>query len=437
MFVSDDGNRVAVYSYTSAAPAAMGMGMGNSAVTFYDGHIRVVSARGEDHDTEHDQDSEIITWVQVAQPGHNDTGPVVAMSGDDTMIASAYPVRSNTIQRPLQIYRLVENNRMGQTELMPVGSRLYIMSDLDSESQSDDFGGTSLAFSKNGTRMVVGAGESTYGTPGGNYVVVYDLIDGDWAQTGNVLHGIIFYDLDPTPSSSSQSRLDLCQENLGATVAMSSNGERIAVAAPTSYVCDLSRAGTVYVYEQDEVTDEWIQVGYNIQLVGNVRNDAIGSTLSISDEGSRLAIGTEGKVAAVVKLNPETQDWEIVGEVFNLYSEQPAAGLLTKGVRVALSGNGMRLALTAPFGGLPSDSDGMYTTSGYVRVFEIDAIDGKCQASVWKLVGHTVSFEDEFGTAADLSADGKTLVTGWRYYQSGDQTVMFDGVYTAPPGKIT
>jgi acyl dehydratase len=65
----------------------------------------------------------------------------------------------------------------------------------------------------------------------------------------------------------------------------------------------------------------------------------------------------------------------------------------------------MRLALTAPFGGPPSD--GMYTTSGYVRVFEYNANDGKDQASVWKPVGRTVSFQDEFGTAADLSADGK------------------------------
>ena len=88
----------------------------------------------------------------------------------------------------------------------------------------------------------------------------------------------------------------------------------------------------------------------------------------------------------------------------------------------------MRLALTAPFGGPPSELDGMYATSGYVKVFEYNANDGKDLASVWKPVGRTVSFEDEFGTTADLSADGTTLVTGWRYYQSGSQTVVFDGL---------
>jgi hypothetical protein len=319
---------------------------------------------------------------------------------------------------------------------------LYITSDSDNNSNSEsgqasgDFGGTSLAFSRDGKRMVVGAGGSSYGTPGGNYAVVYELIDGRWAPTGNKLHGNIFYKEDPTPASSpSSSRLDLCQENLGATVAMSSNGKRIALAAPNSYVCDLSRAGAVYVYEQDKGTNEWIQVGNKIQLEGIVRNDAIGSTLSISDDGNRLAIGTEGELAAVVEFNSVTQDWEIVGEVFNLYSEQPAADLLTKGVQVSLSGNGMRLALTAPFGGPPSESDGMYATSGYIKIFEYHANDSKDQASVWKPVGRTISFEDEFGTAAELSSDGTTLVTGWHYYQSGNQTVMFDGlvrVYSEP-----
>jgi hypothetical protein len=36
---------------------------------------------------------------------------------------------------------------------------------------------------------------------------------------------------------------------------------------------------------------------------------------------------------------------------FYSYSGEAAADLLTKGVQVSLSGNGMRLALTAPFGG--------------------------------------------------------------------------------------
>jgi hypothetical protein len=403
--ISDDGSRIAVY--TGAVMC--------SAVTFYDRRV----APAAEIDDENVHDSEI--WVQVARLSHNDTGPVVAMSGDGTMIASAYPRSS----QPLQTYRLVENKRTGQTELIPVGSGLYWL-----ESQFDDDFGSSVALSKDGTRMVVGAGGTSYGAPGGNYAVVYDLVDGDWAQTGNVLNGIIFYDDDP----SSSSRLDLCQENLGAAIAISSNGKRIALAAPSSYVCDLSRAGAVYVYEQDDVANEWMQVGNKIQLEGIVRNDAIGSTLSISDDGSRLAIGTEGKLAAVVELSSETQDWEIVGEVFNLYSEQPAADLLTKGVRVALSGNGMRLALTAPFGGPPSD--GIFTTSGYVQVFEYNANDGKDRSSlVWKPVSHNVSFENEFGTTADLSADGTTLVTGWRYDQSGNQTVVFDGavrVYSAP-----
>jgi hypothetical protein len=316
VFVSDDGNRIAVYSYTGTAPV---MGS-NSAVTFYDRRL------------DSDSKSETPTWVQVARllldNNDTDSGPVVAVSGDGTMVAAAYPRSSG--QDALATFSLTQNDNMGKIEIMPVGSGLYIMSSVAADSQSHgDFGGTSLAFSKNGTRMVVGAGGSSYGTPGGNYAVVYDLVDGDWAQTGNVLHGIVFYKEDPTPSFSSQSRLDLCQENLGATVAMSSNGKRIALAAPNSYVCDLSRAGGVYVYEQDKDTNEWMQVGTKIQLEGLVRNDAIGSTLSISDDGNRLAIGTQGKLAAVVELNSETRDWEIVGEVFNLYSEQPAADLLT------------------------------------------------------------------------------------------------------------
>jgi hypothetical protein len=145
------------------------------------------------------------------------------------MIASAYPAQSSSstissisqqLKPPLQTYRPVENDRTGIIELIPVGTGLYITSDSDSNSENNnsqsqsslsdgDFGGTSLAFSKNGTRMVVGAGGSSYGTPGGNYAVEYELIAGSdysrWAPTGIVLHGIIFHKEDPTPASSSSS----------------------------------------------------------------------------------------------------------------------------------------------------------------------------------------------------------------------------------------
>ena len=74
----------------------------------------------------------------------------------------------------------------------------------------------------------------------------------------------------------------------GYSVSLSSNGTRVAIGAPLNDG-NGGNSGHVRVYEWDDATSAWAQVGQDID--GEAANDESGRSVSLSGDGTRVAIG--------------------------------------------------------------------------------------------------------------------------------------------------
>jgi LPXTG-motif cell wall-anchored protein len=123
--------------------------------------------------------------------------------------------------------------------------------------------------SADGTRIAIGApfnnGSGTSGsTDDTGHVRVYTLNNGTWTQTGTDIDG------------------EATGDNSGSSVAMSGDGTRIAIGAPLN-----NGKGHARVYTLNNGT--WTQTGTDID--GEAAGDASGYSVAMSTNGSRIAIG--------------------------------------------------------------------------------------------------------------------------------------------------
>ena len=139
--------------------------------------------------------------------------------------------------------------------------------DIDGEAAGDRLG-WSVAMSGDGSRIAIGAYGSDGNGSGAGHVRVYTLIDGTWTQTGLDIDG------------------EAADDGSGWSVAMSGDGSRIAIGA---YGSDGngSDAGHVRVYTL--INGTWTRTGVDID--GEAAGDYSGSSVTMSGDGSRIAIG--------------------------------------------------------------------------------------------------------------------------------------------------
>ena len=139
--------------------------------------------------------------------------------------------------------------------------------------QSESDGSGYVAMSSNGIVVAVGAfGDDSNGSKLGNVrIFKYGTISGNWTQLDSDMDG---------------SSID---DAFGSSIAMSADGTIIAIGAPTNDEGNLN-AGHVRVYGWDG--NLWNQVGQNI--MGETRNEILGTSLALSSDGNTLAIGAPG-----------------------------------------------------------------------------------------------------------------------------------------------
>jgi hypothetical protein len=255
--------------------------------------------------------------------------------------------------------------------------------DIDGEFDDGKFG-NSVALSSDGTRVAIG--EDQYSAVGKSYVGrvrVYDWDGSSWTQVGDDIVG---------ENASDQS---------GGAVAISSDGSRVAIGA---YLNNGSfpTAGHVRVY--DLIGATWTQVGADID--GEAEGDLSGSSVAISSDGSRVAIGAYGNDGAVADSgvgHVRVYDWngsswtqvgaDIDGEAANDWSGE---------MSIAMSSSGSRVAIGAP------RNDGNGPESGHVRVYDLIG-------ATWTQVGADIDGEaadDRAGTSVAMSSNGSRIVIG-------------------------
>jgi len=241
--------------------------------------------------------------------------------------------------------------------------------------------GSSVTVSANGVRVASGEPYSD-GATGlwAGIVWVYDWNGQEWSVIGSI-NG-------ETEGSHS-----------GWSASLSSDGTVLAVGAPGNTVP--TPAGYVRIYEHDGT--EWSLRG--TQVDGEAANDVSGWSVSLSGNGSRVAIGAslndgngiDSGHVRVFEWDGMTSTWFQMGTDI----DGEAAGD-ESGYSVSLSGTGDRLAVGAHL------NDGNGDASGHVRIFEWDGFD-------WSQIGTDIDGEsvgDESGYAVALSDDGNRVVIG-------------------------
>lgn len=254
--------------------------------------------------------------------------------------------------------------------LFPILSfgQTQIGDDLYGDAGNNQFG-TSVAISADGMIMASGG-------IGFNTVRVYKNTDGSWIQLGADLKS---------------------SWNSGASISLSSDGSIIAVGNPENSK-NGDNAGSVDVYKNLDGT--WIPIG---NLYGETQKDFFGKSVSISSDGSILAIGAFNKNGSAEKSGQVTVYQNILGNWIQIGNAINGKFALDRfGEELKISADGSILAVGAP------ENDGKGEDSGHVRVF-------KNVSGSWIQIGADINGEaagDLSGHNIALSSDGTILAIG-------------------------
>ena len=213
----------------------------------------------------------------------------------------------------------------------------------------------------------------------------YEL-DGSWQQIGGDIDGEAAGDLS------------------GESVLLSADGTTVAIGAPKNGENGID-SGHVRLFQYDQGSDQWIQLGADID--GEAAGDLSGEPVSLSADGTTVAIGAtssdeNGIDSGHVRLfqyDQGSNQWVQLGA--DIGGE--AAGDQS-GRSVSLSADGTTVAIGA------IRNDGSGSNSGHVRLFQYDQ-----SSNQWTQLGADIDGEAAFdlsGTSVSLSADGTTVAIG-------------------------
>lgn len=246
-----------------------------------------------------------------------------------------------------------------------------------------DLLGKHISLSSEGNRIAVSSilydvkkGLTNYTNSG--KVVVYEWDGINWVQLGLSINGSSAY------------------ENIGRSLCLSNNGNRLAVGATPSYQSTNGRDFTK-VFDYDG--SKWIQIGSTIY--GENSEDGTGTSVSLSLNGSKLAIGAPytNNGGQVRVYNFVNNNWVQIGS--DIESQELNNYF---GYSVSISSSGDYLAIGIP----RNNSNGNY--SGQLRIF--NNINNN-----WVLVDSVINgtnVEDEFGYSVSISKNGEIVASGAR-----------------------
>eukprot|EP00579_Thalassiosira_antarctica_P015616 CAMPEP_0201947324 /NCGR_PEP_ID=MMETSP0903-20130614/54883_1 /ASSEMBLY_ACC=CAM_ASM_000552 /TAXON_ID=420261 /ORGANISM="Thalassiosira antarctica, Strain CCMP982" /LENGTH=688 /DNA_ID=CAMNT_0048490463 /DNA_START=96 /DNA_END=2163 /DNA_ORIENTATION=- len=197
---------------------------------------------------------------------------------------------------------------------------------------------------------------------------------------------------------------------LGWSTALSSDGVIMAIGAPGAYDID-DRPGYVKVYHRESNGSRWEQLGLNIE---GATGDLFGISVALSSDGMTLAIGAPGYFDRSDRpgfVRVYYMEGGGTGSSWTQLGQDiigEAAGDQS-GISVALSADGKTLAIGA------NGNDKIGDSSGHVSIYYIEGAE---TGSSWKQLGQHIEGEaanDNSGISVDLSADGKILAIGAPY----------------------
>jgi hypothetical protein len=278
-------------------------------------------------------------WIPLGQDiqaevAGDQSGRSISFSMDGTRIAIGASSNNGTASGAghARIYEISESN--GESSWVQLGQ------DLDGAAVGDQFG-RSVSLSGDGRRAAVGGHtvDTTEGIVDAGQVRVfdYDSTTKNWIQVAASING------------------QKTDEYFGVAVSLSYDGRRLAIGSPDS---DPYIFGVTRVYELTDVG--WSQIGSNLFGGGN--------TIDLTLDGSRVAIGSKGNFAngvesghlSVYDYDETTLSWSQVGDDINGNEGDKSA------TSVAISADGKRVVSSSPSSGSVNGT----VNNGIVRVYD-------------------------------------------------------------------
>ena len=263
--LSADGTRVAIGAHKDNAL----VGNTTQSIRYQAGRIRVFDLLPTTATTTIDY----YDWVEqptnmVGLQTDDQYGKEVVLSHDGSIIAGSSfksSERGDSNTGNVMVFRQV-----GTLEWQPMGQTLV------GEYAHERFG-RSLALSANGRRIAVSAIQAKSTGPGMVLIFDYNELAEEWTQVGHTIRG------------------DNLPDVFGRDVALSEDGSILACGANQANVSGVEDLGMVRAYRLKENT--WVQLGQDI--LGIHAGDRIGTSISLSGDGSRIAVGASQKETGV------------------------------------------------------------------------------------------------------------------------------------------
>ena len=326
-----------------------------------------------------------------------DTDADNLLASSDTVTITATFTEAMTATPTISITGVVTNVLMNKTS---GASNTQLGADIDGKAAGDLFG-YSVSLSSDGSRLAIGGDLDMVNlftaTPSGSkstgYVRVYDYNGSAWAQVGGDINAETTYDY------------------LGASVSLSSDGSKLAIGAPGyDGNSNYSVVGNVRIFQYQVIsgTATWTQLGPSI--VGEAGGDTSGWDVSLSSDGSRVAIAAHnndgnGNNSGHVRVFEYqvisgTATWTQLGPDIDGEAEEDIFG-----IGISLSSDGSIVAIGA------SGNDVNGNNSGHVRIFQYQVISG---TATWTQLGQDIDGEaaEDRSSRLSLSSDGSRVAIG-------------------------
>ena len=243
-------------------------------------------------------------WTQIGQDINSAQistrhGSSVSLSSDGSIVAIGAPSTIGSDRGRVQVYENIS------------GVWTQIGQDIDGDAVGDR-NGSSVSLSSDGSIVAIGATQrSPFSPPTYGRVQVYENISGVWTQIGNNIDGEGLFDFS------------------GYSVSLSADGSIVVIGAPYN---DGNGADSGHVRAYENILGVWTQIGIDID--GEVAGDKSGNSVSISANGSIIAIGalnnagngTNSGHVRIYNLKTSSAN-DFVLENFNIYPN-PTSDLL-------------------------------------------------------------------------------------------------------------
>ena len=312
--ISSDGSVVAI-----GAPSNDGNGRSSGHVRVYQNNSGIWTQIGSDIDGEAQDDV---------------SGCSVSISSDGSILAIGAYLNDGTANASGHV-RVYQNL---------AGVWTQIGDDIDGESQANH-SGYSVSLSSDGSVVAIGANISGYAS---GQVRVFQNHSGVWTQVGADIDG------------------EASPDNSGWSVSLSSDGSVVAIGAIYNDG-NGSNSGHVRVYQN--LSGVWTQIGDDID--GEAAEDRSGFSVSLSSDGSVVAIGApynsgNGTLSGHVRVYQNLSGvWTQIGEDID-----GETAFDESGSSVSLSSDGSTVAIGAPY----NYENGTGPNSGHVRVYDLSAL---------------------------------------------------------------